>query len=310
MQKKSISINRFFLGMMVWVIAAPFFLVRFFMNFTLGQSLVASQLLFLIPVFLYIAVKRIRIREWVPFEKISIPTILRSALFGLLLLPLVTCINIFSMFFVTNHVAETSTEIVQMPLWASLLLMALMPAVSEEFIFRGIFYHAYREKGVLMGALGCGVVFGLAHMNFNQFCYAFVLGVAFCFLVEATGSIFSSMTAHFVINGWNMLLLQLTKPLEELAGSAGQAAAETQTLEGQQLLLLLAVYGVMALVATALAIGVLIWTAKRCGRAEHMSWCVTRIKKSPGEKRSFVTPCWIAAALICAVYMILQEMLL
>ena len=54
-----------------------------------------------------------------------------------------------------------------------------------------------------------GLVFGLFHLNINQFCYAFVIGVVFAFLVEATGSIWSSVLAHFAINTYSIKIIQL-----------------------------------------------------------------------------------------------------
>ena len=56
-----------------------------------------------------------------------------------------------------------------------------------------------------------GLVFGLFHLNINQFCYAFVIGVVFAFLVEATGSIWSSVLAHFAINTYSITIIQLLK---------------------------------------------------------------------------------------------------
>ena len=45
-----------------------------------------------------------------------------------------------------------------------------------------------------------GLIFGLMHLNFNQFSYGFVLGVIFAAVVEASGSIYASMAIHFLIN--------------------------------------------------------------------------------------------------------------
>ena len=49
-------------------------------------------------------------------------------------------------------------------------------------------------------ALMSGLIFGLMHLNFNQFSYGFVLGVIFAAVVEASGSIYASMAIHFLIN--------------------------------------------------------------------------------------------------------------
>ncbi len=162
--------------------------------------------------------------------------------------------------------------------------MAVVPAVVEELIFRGVLYHAYRENGVILGAVACGLAFGIMHLNLNQFCYAAVLGIIFCIFVEITGSIFSSITAHFVINGWNVLLLAVQQPLQEFVSSMGQ---ETNTaLTQNEMVDAVLYYGIMAVIATALAIGVLIWMTKHCKREAHMRWCFSGIPCLRGIRKA------------------------
>lgn len=307
-EKWTKSINRLFFIMVLSAMVAPVLLAGVLANLNTEWLLVVSQLLYLVPVLIYIAVKRIRPWEWMPFTKIPLSAFLMLLLFSVLLLPLVIFINLISMLFVTNQVAEVSTGLTNNSFWLNLLLFAVMPAVSEEFMFRGIFYHAYRKKGVWMGALASGMVFALLHLNFNQFSYALVLGVIFCLVVEATGSIFGSMTVHFMINGWNVALMALQKPMEEMAQSL-EGQAQSVTLTEEQLLISLGVYGVFALIATVLAACALVWIAKRCGRQEHMKWCFTRHEAIPGEKKTFLTPCWIVGCCICVGYMLLSELL-
>ena len=168
--------------MTLWMIAAPYLLGRLLIHLSVTQLNVAGEFIFMFPVILYMVFKRIRPKEWIPFQTIRISTVLMSALAAFLLLPLITFINAFSMLFATNYVSETGALLMGNPLWVNLMVMAVIPAVVEELIYRGIFYHAYREKGVILGTLASAVVFGLAHRNLNQFFYAAVLGLAFCML--------------------------------------------------------------------------------------------------------------------------------
>lgn len=75
-------------------------------------------------------------------------------------------------------------------------------------------------KGILLSAL----FFGIAHMNFQQFCYAFFLGIVFGFLIEATDSIVSSMTAHMVFNASSLLLTYLLSKADIFKTAANTAA--------------------------------------------------------------------------------------
>ena len=49
-------------------------------------------------------------------------------------------------------------------------------------------------------ALMSGLLFGCFHLNINQALYAFVMGIVFAYMVEATGSLWSSVIAHFAVN--------------------------------------------------------------------------------------------------------------
>lgn len=302
---KTKSINRLFLCMVLWALVSPYLLQGILSQLSMVQLSVAGEILFAVPVILYLVIKRIRPDTWIPFRKIGISTLLMSVLTGILLLPLVTFINAFSMLFATNYVSESSEQLVSNPFWVNLLIIAVIPAVMEELIYRGIFYHAYREKGVILGAVASAIVFGVMHRNLNQFFYAAVLGVVFCILVEITGSIYASMAAHFAINGWNVLLLAIQKPL---ANMTGETAAQAELTE-EMLVATIGVMGVIAVFSTALAAGVMIWMTKRCKREPHMRWCFRRHELPEGMKRNFVTPSFVVTIGVALVYMILLEII-
>lgn len=302
---KTKSINRLFLCMVLWALVSPYLLQGILSQLSMVQLSVAGEILFAVPVILYLVIRRIRPDTWIPFRKIGISTLLMSVLTGILLLPLVTFINAFSMLFATNYVSESSEQLVSNPFWVNLLIIAVIPAVMEELIYRGIFYHAYREKGVILGAVASAIVFGVMHRNLNQFFYAAVLGVIFCILVEITGSIYASMAAHFAINGWNVLLLAIQKPL---ANMTGETAAQAELTE-EMLVATIGVMGVIAVFSTALAAGVMIWMTKRCKREPHMRWCFRRHELPEGMKRNFVTPSFVVTIGVALVYMILLEII-
>lgn len=305
---KTKSINRLLLFMILWMLGAPYIIYFILPPISVVQSYLLSQLVVLLPVLGYLLIKRIKITEWIPFGKIKFSTFWMIVLFTILIYPLIQCINLFSMLFATNYVAGNTEQLMPNSFWVNLLMIAVLPALMEELIFRGIFYHAYREKGVIIGAVGCGVAFGLMHMNFNQFCYAAVLGVIFCALIEATGSIFSSIIAHFLINGWSVFIIAVQKPLLEATGQMESAAAVEQVSQ-QGMVIIFGVFAVVALIGTSLAACVLVWISKHCGRKLHLKWCIRHGKSEKGWKGTFLTPAWGIAAVISIVYMILIEII-
>ena len=120
--------------------------------------------------------------------------------------PIVLILNILSMHFVRNHVAQVLPQVLDQGLLPALIVMALLPALAEEFLFRGILYRSYRQYSPLRGAVRSGLLFGLMHMDLNQFAYAAFLGIVLALMAEAVGSIWISIFMHGLFNGASVLI--------------------------------------------------------------------------------------------------------
>lgn len=120
--------------------------------------------------------------------------------------PVIAILNSFSMLFVKNQVAAVMPYMMKLGYFPMLLVMAVMPALNEEFLCRGILYGAYRHHSKKAGIFLSALIFGLLHLNFNQMPYAVYLGIVFALMVEATGSIYTSMLMHFLLNGFNVTM--------------------------------------------------------------------------------------------------------
>ena len=150
------------------------------------------------------------------------------------------------MLFVYNAVASMSSDILGTPFMAMFLLMGILGPLNEELVCRGIFYQSYKRSGTMLQAmLLSAMLFALMHMNFNQAAYAFVIGMIAVLLVEATGSLWSSVLLHVTINMQPVFLMYMED------GADIQEAEELLT--NDLLLLVISVYLVIAAVATALA---------------------------------------------------------
>jgi hypothetical protein len=93
-----------------------------------------------------------------------------------------------------------------LPLWAFVLVVALTPAICEEFTVRGIILSGYKKTNINKAAVITGFMFAVLHLNPSQFLYTFALGVILAYLVSVTDSIFASMICHFIFNGINAVL--------------------------------------------------------------------------------------------------------
>lgn len=100
----------------------------------------------------------------------------------------------------TSNIISAVTRGSENNLLAMIVGLAVLPAIFEETIFRGILLSGYREENLLKLSLMNGFMFGLFHLNLDQFVYAFALGIILTYLVIITDSILSGMLFHFMFN--------------------------------------------------------------------------------------------------------------
>jgi membrane protease YdiL (CAAX protease family) len=82
----------------------------------------------------------------------------------------------------------------------NLFVLAVLPAVCEEFIYRGIILNGFRKFGNVSAVVISALLFALAHGSAMQFIYQFILGIILGFVVVKTGSLIAGMVVHFVNN--------------------------------------------------------------------------------------------------------------
>lgn len=273
----------------------------------LWLNLIISQCILLIPALIYVLVMKIDIIKCIPYRKIKLSDAVSSLLIGYCLVPLVLLINVISSVFATNYLNSSTTEISQYPFIIQLLLMAFLPTIAEEFVFRGLFYHSYRKNGILGAAILSGVIFGAIHLNINQFCYACVMGMVFALMVEITGSMFSSMLAHFAVNSYSIIMLKLVS----MSGISVQTEQASQQIMSQYsgviILLQIAILAVTAIAFFSIAYLLFMSMAKRNGRWDYFK---LNMKKGlrPQNNEHFITIPLAATLLAAAAFMIFQEL--
>lgn len=217
-----------------------FWLILVLLNLFAGQVLgmlvdnaiariLLAQALIIGPVIIYIMVTHQNPVELLRIHKFHVGSAFLVILLGFCLFPVVGFCNALSMVFFTNLMTDNMTEIAGNGLTVSLLIMALLPGVVEEFTFRGVLMGTYdKGKRPVQAILFSALAFAMMHMNFNQMCYAFVLGVIMGTVVELTGSIFSSILIHITINGTSSILTWAMMKAGESLGEAGQQELQSQ----------------------------------------------------------------------------------
>ncbi|WBA41274.1 CPBP family intramembrane glutamic endopeptidase [Hymenobacter canadensis] len=90
-----------------------------------------------------------------------------------------------------------------------LLVIAVVPAISEELVFRGVVqrnlvqWTGSRHVGIWLAA----ATFSAIHFQFFGFVPRFVLGLVLGYLYEWSGNILVPMAAHFTQNAFQIILL-------------------------------------------------------------------------------------------------------
>ncbi len=186
-----------------------------FSGLPLFATILLAQGLIIVPVIIYVIVTKQNFLKLIRLQKVNPWSLLLIIPLTYLLQPLLVCINAISMSFSTNVIADTMGGIMEeLPYIAFLSLMALLPAMVEEITFRGVLLNSFhRDSNPWPGILFSALCFGCMHMNINQIAYALVLGIIMGIILEATGSILSTMVVHFVFNGTSVTLVYLLPKL-------------------------------------------------------------------------------------------------
>ena len=105
-----------------------------------------------------------------------------------------------------DQAAEATQAFLQMPdlgsLFRNILLIALIPAISEEFVFRGVVQSqiAKWSKNEHLGVWISAFIFSAIHLQFYGFLPRMLMGALLGYLLIWTGSIWAPILAHFTNN--------------------------------------------------------------------------------------------------------------
>ncbi len=292
------SVNLVFLATVLMSIAGSLvmpWVVEYTDNYFI--VLLLSQIVLVIPSAVYLITQKVNLAQAIRFKGIRISNIILIVIFAYLISPLMNLINALSMLYVQNDTTDFMNNIVSNNgFLLSLIMIALIPCILEESVYRGIFYNEYSKVSPLKGIFLSGFLFGIIHGNLNQFSYAFAMGIVFALLIEATDSILSTMIVHFFINGTSVLVMALYpalfKLLEALYGSDQYNADElinsmgSGLLENMDLGYVIRSYGLTALFTSVLAFIVFRTIAKNSGRWEHVKDIFRRKGAGSAAKRS------------------------
>ena len=133
------------------------------------------------------------LKETLSLRPLPFASVLVLIAIAILIQPVMSVIAQIAQMFFNNITSEALENMSDMPLWLMLLTTAVLPAIFEELVCRGMLLDGYKETPVWYQLLLPGLFFGFLHMNFQQISYAAVMGIYFAAVVLITRSLWSTM---------------------------------------------------------------------------------------------------------------------
>ncbi len=235
----------------------------------LVRSLIMYALM-MVPVLLYTVVKGDKFLASFGFKKVRAVTLLLTVLLVVAAYPMIMLANFVSQLFVPNTVVQAVGGMKGVPVVSIVLSVAVLAPFAEELVMRGFFANRFR-KIIPMAATAIltGVVCGVLHMNLNQFCYAWVIGIIAAYVCIGSGSIYPSMLIHMIFNGFNVWML--FSPVTNMASDENLEAAQDMTGNAAELLPFIGVAAVLSVGSFFLVRFIIRKIAKIEGHLEDIS---------------------------------------
>ncbi|MDP4182141.1 MAG: type II CAAX endopeptidase family protein [Bacillota bacterium] len=174
-------------------------------------TLISEYVIILGPVFVYVFIKKLSIRE---IFRLNNPGFLPMVIILLTVIPASLAGEAFNMLIVypLSLIGKLPETPIPVPhtindLLLMLFVIGVTPGICEEILNRGIFLKAYEKRGTVKAIVISAIFFGLFHFDIQNLFGPIFLGLLMGYYVARTNSIFSSMFAHFLNNSFAVLCL-------------------------------------------------------------------------------------------------------
>ena len=141
----------------------------------------------------------------IPIEKPKAKMILFTADLTVCGIPVAMLLNALAGLFSTSG-ADTVEDVAKYPLWLALTAFAIVPAVVEEYVFRGVVLGEYLKIETGAAVLISSIFFALLHFSLGSVLYGFFFGCIFALVRIATGNLIYTVVMHLIFNSVNVLL--------------------------------------------------------------------------------------------------------
>ena len=303
--KKVSRANTYFLIIILLQLFLPVELIFRWFNITDSKTmlLISHVITFIFPAIIYLIITKQSVKDVLKLNKLYFKDALLIILLAFVCQPIMTFFSLISQFFFENEIGNFVTEIVASPYIILLLLIAVLPAITEEITIRGVVLSGYEDKNIYLAASITGLLFGIMHLDPQQFLYAAVLGFVLALVVRITNSIFASALIHFLINGTSITLQKLLSLIQDNALVMEQATeVSLRNLAVSEKIFMAIFYGLIALAFGIAAYFIIRKLAELNIRRGIISRDELSIKYSKSNERVFNIQ-FIAIIIVYLLYM-------
>lgn len=140
----------------------------------------------------------------------------------------------------------------------AIIVMAVTPALVEEFLFRGVILRGYERFGIGTATVVSGVLFGVLHLNLVNLPAIIFLGVMISYVVIRTNSIFAGMFYHFIQNFLSISFLFLQEIVQRYLRDGMAVPENVEQVPHELLAVAMTVWGIIAFFCLGLFIACLV----------------------------------------------------
>lgn len=171
-------------------------------------AVIQVGLLFGLSIFMFSGLQKQKVKTTFTFygyKKISFKAVMIAIVLGVI----VYFLNIFVASFFDGILAglgyhfgsgQPQTSYPFYMLIVNLIFTAVLPAICEETVHRGMLIKSQSALGSKWAVVITALLFGLLHMNIEQFFYATIIGLFAGYLVVICDSIYPAIIIHFMNN--------------------------------------------------------------------------------------------------------------
>ncbi len=166
-----------------------------------------------LPFAIFMSVKKENYNEFFLFENSGLKPILYViAGFGLCLfinIPLGYLQEFFDGIGLESPSTPLPTVVDEFGFFSKLFAIAVIPALFEEFAFRGVFLSKLKKHGTGFALVTSSVVFGVLHAAPISIIFATLAGLIMGYVYVKTNNLWASIAVHFLNNGFAVVQEEL-----------------------------------------------------------------------------------------------------